>query len=215
MAPLFQALGIMYCQMGARRFDSGNPATCTTKDQRGLLRPQGPTCDIGAYEHPTSIGSPSTILVAGGNNQNSKSSLALQNPFQVLALDSNKSPVSGATVTFTAPISGPGGIFSDSGTNTTSSISNINGQATSAVLTLNNSLGTFSVTATVSGIGTPAKFTVNEISIMLNHQVLELIAQLRQLPAVQSILLFKKYGTLVQFLLLVELIRQQLQSPRT
>jgi hypothetical protein len=30
--------------------DAGNDATCPSADQRGVPRPQGPHCDIGAFE---------------------------------------------------------------------------------------------------------------------------------------------------------------------
>jgi hypothetical protein len=30
--------------------DGGNDATCATSDQRGIARPQGAHCDIGAFE---------------------------------------------------------------------------------------------------------------------------------------------------------------------
>jgi CSLREA domain-containing protein len=32
--------------------DNGNTATCAATDQRGVARPQGPACDIGAFEYP-------------------------------------------------------------------------------------------------------------------------------------------------------------------
>jgi len=32
--------------------DKGNTATCAATDQRGVARPQGPACDIGAFEYP-------------------------------------------------------------------------------------------------------------------------------------------------------------------
>jgi CSLREA domain-containing protein len=35
---------------GSPAINSGNPATCNAADQRGVYRPQGSTCDIGAYE---------------------------------------------------------------------------------------------------------------------------------------------------------------------
>ncbi len=31
-------------------FDTGNNAACENNDQRGISRPQGPHCDIGAFE---------------------------------------------------------------------------------------------------------------------------------------------------------------------
>ncbi len=154
-------VGYYVLSNGSSGINAGNPATCTTKDQRGLSRPQGPACDIGAYEHPTSIGSPSSIILASGNNQNSRPALPLQKPFRVVVLDNHKSPVSGATVTFTAPASGPSGEFGDSSTSTTSGISDINGLATSSILTLNNSWGAFSVTAASSGVNS-ISFTVNK-----------------------------------------------------
>ena len=36
---------------GSPAFDAGDDANCPATDQRGLTRPQGPHCDIGAYEH--------------------------------------------------------------------------------------------------------------------------------------------------------------------
>ncbi|HXO19434.1 MAG TPA: choice-of-anchor Q domain-containing protein [Thermoanaerobaculia bacterium] len=35
---------------GSPAIDAGNNATCPATDQRGVIRPQGPACDIGAYE---------------------------------------------------------------------------------------------------------------------------------------------------------------------
>jgi len=36
--------------MSSSAIDAGNDATCATTDQRGISRPQGAHCDIGAYE---------------------------------------------------------------------------------------------------------------------------------------------------------------------
>ena len=35
---------------GSPAIDTGNDATCLPTDQRGITRPQGPTCDIGSFE---------------------------------------------------------------------------------------------------------------------------------------------------------------------
>ena len=35
---------------GSAAIDQGDNATCAKRDQRGVLRPQGPACDAGAYE---------------------------------------------------------------------------------------------------------------------------------------------------------------------
>ena len=40
----------MAISVGSPAHDAGNNATCTSSDQRGVARPQGVTCDIGAFE---------------------------------------------------------------------------------------------------------------------------------------------------------------------
>ncbi len=35
---------------GSPALDAGNDAACSATDQRGVSRPQGAHCDIGAYE---------------------------------------------------------------------------------------------------------------------------------------------------------------------
>jgi hypothetical protein len=36
---------------GSQAIDAGDPATCPDTDQRGVTRPQGDFCDMGAYEY--------------------------------------------------------------------------------------------------------------------------------------------------------------------
>ena len=77
---------------GSPALDAGNPATpgsgggaCAATDQRGVTRPGGTTCDIGAFEK-------TSACVAGGGT---------------LCLSNGRFSV---TATFQAPGSGPGGI---------------------------------------------------------------------------------------------------------
>jgi hypothetical protein len=35
---------------GSPAVDAGDPGPCPASDQRGVPRPQGPGCDVGAYE---------------------------------------------------------------------------------------------------------------------------------------------------------------------
>jgi len=37
-------------QTGSLAIDAAADAACPATDQRGIARPQGPHCDIGAYE---------------------------------------------------------------------------------------------------------------------------------------------------------------------
>src|SRR6185503_5476961 len=41
---------------GSPAIDGGDPATCLSTDQRGMTRPQGSACDVGAYESVASPG---------------------------------------------------------------------------------------------------------------------------------------------------------------
>ena len=46
---------------GSSAIDAGNNATCPTTDQRGVTRPNGPNCDIGAYEFETVAATPTDM----------------------------------------------------------------------------------------------------------------------------------------------------------
>jgi Zn-dependent metalloprotease len=47
--------------------DAGNDATCESTDQRGITRPQGAHCDIGAFEYQgPSVPTPTLTATAGG-----------------------------------------------------------------------------------------------------------------------------------------------------
>ena len=150
--------------------DAGNPAipgsggnACLAIDQRSLARPVGTQCDIGAYEY-IAPGSPASVQVFSGSLQSADPLTAFDQPLQAVVLDSIGSPVSGVVVTFTAPASAASVTFADSSTNITTGTTNIGGIATSTAFTANNILGSYSVLATVSGVGTPAAFTLTNIT---------------------------------------------------
>ncbi len=67
--PLLGALGnyggftqTMPLQAGSSAIDTGNDAVCPATDQRGVSRPQGAHCDIGAYEVDTTAPIVSSII---------------------------------------------------------------------------------------------------------------------------------------------------------
>ncbi len=102
--------------------------------------------------------SPTTLSVNNGSHQEAITYAEYQNPLSVLLVDQKDQPMQGATVMFTAPSSGASGLFNDSGTITTIAITDANGIATSATFTANATEGAYIVDATVSGIGTPTEF---------------------------------------------------------
>jgi hypothetical protein len=72
--------------------------------------------------------------------------------------DNNGNPYSGATVTFTAPGSGASAAFSGSATAT--AVTNSSGIASAPALTANSQTGSYTVTATVTGVSAPANFAL-------------------------------------------------------
>ena len=146
---------------GSPAIDAGDNAICLNVDQRSVTRPQGAACDIGAYEH-TAPGAAVSLSVVSGSNQLAGISSAFSNPLQAAALDSQGSPVSGVTVDFTAPGSGPSGTFADTGTNTTSAETNTSGVATASIFTANNEAGVYTVSASATGLGS-VNFSLEQV----------------------------------------------------
>ena len=52
---------------GSHAIDSGNDANCPATDQRGVARPQGNSCDIGAFEYQDLMPTVTSITRAGTN----------------------------------------------------------------------------------------------------------------------------------------------------
>jgi predicted outer membrane repeat protein len=65
---------------GSSAIDAGNDATCATTDQRGISRPQGIQCDIGAYElfHATVYYYVKVVASGAGNCQSWANACPLQ-----------------------------------------------------------------------------------------------------------------------------------------
>ncbi|HLO33505.1 MAG TPA: choice-of-anchor Q domain-containing protein [Anaerolineales bacterium] len=99
-----------------------------------------------------------SITSVSGGNQLKPVNQAFPNPLVVLVKDGNGDPVNGATVTFTAPASGPSGTFASNGSRTENVLTNASGNATSSVFTANATGGTYTVQATTTGVGNAASF---------------------------------------------------------
>src|SRR5205814_529120 len=75
--------------------------------------------------------------------------------------DASSNPVPGVSVTFAAPGSGASGAFSSSSTVTTNS----SGIATAPAFTANTTAGSYTVTATTAGVGSPASFSLTNLAV--------------------------------------------------
>jgi CSLREA domain-containing protein len=75
---------------GSPAIDAGDNATCLPTDQRGVTRPQGPACDIGAFEVETPQGQIAALiaqinaLVTGGSLAQNKANPLITKLDQVL-----------------------------------------------------------------------------------------------------------------------------------
>ena len=162
LGPLMGEPGYHPLISGSLAIDAGNASGCEDQtgsllllDQRGASRVG--VCDIGAYEY-TTTGAPHVIAAYRGSPQSSPTNVQYWHFLEALVLDDIGTPIIGATVTFTAPSSGPSGIFEDTGIPNTSAVTNEFGIATAAPFIANALEGAFSVEATVGGASGPATF---------------------------------------------------------
>ena len=109
------------------------------------------TASIGAlstsFTLTNTAGAPASIAVAGGSPQSAGINTAFANRLKALVKDANNNPVSGVTVTFTAPGSGATLAFTG-GQNT--AVTDGTGVATSAAMTAGSVLGTYNVVASAN-----------------------------------------------------------------
>jgi uncharacterized delta-60 repeat protein len=111
-------------------------------------------------------GPPASLTVNSGNGQSTLVSKAFGQPLSVVARDAynNISPI--GTVTFTAPGNGASGTFG-SNSRTYTATPNAVGIVTASIFTANLFAGSYVVTATGSGGGTPVSFNLTNLPVTL------------------------------------------------
>ena len=111
----------------------------------------------------TAVGIPASITAVAGSDQSTTVGTSFAEQLQAQVLDANGDPVSGVTVTFTAPGGGlPSGTFTSGGTSTQAT-TNEDGIAIALPFTANLSAGTYNVYANVSGLSTSAVFSLTNL----------------------------------------------------
>jgi len=103
-------------------------------------------------------GAPNAIIIYSGSSQHATVGRPYASALQLFVTDQYGNSISKAVVTFTVnPQSNAGATFP--GAKKTATVSTLfNGEATSPTLTANTTAGSFTVTATVNGVATPATF---------------------------------------------------------
>src|SRR5438874_3800651 len=140
---------------------TGLPAACTASPAPSscTLTISGNMNVTATFAPPPAIAAPAAVYVYSGNNQLAPTGTAFTSPLAVLVTDSNGTPVPGTTVSFAAvPSAGGASAGLGAGTATTNS----SGIATPAA-TANATPGTYTVNATVSGVSSPATFTLTNV----------------------------------------------------
>jgi hypothetical protein len=108
---------------------------------------------------------PATLTALAGTTPQTVAVAESFVPLAVVVKNAAGNPVQGASVTFTAPASGAGGMFSN-GQTTITGTSDANGDV-SEIFTANQSVGSYSVTA-AAATGTTATFQLTNSSITLS-----------------------------------------------
>jgi uncharacterized repeat protein (TIGR01451 family) len=137
--------------------NAGDPAFATPPDadQRGFARVAGPRLDMGAVE--TNY----TLTATAGTPQSTTTNTVFPINLQATVTETG-GPVAGILVTFTPPAGGASGTFA--GGNPAIVPTDGSGVATAPTFTANGIAGSYDVVATVTGIATPAIFSLTNIA---------------------------------------------------
>jgi hypothetical protein len=112
-----------------------------------------------SFSLANTAGTPADITAIAGTPQSAAVGTAYAVPLQARVTDAFGNPVPGVSVTFVAPAAGPGGTFASGAAVLTDAL----GMATAPALTANGSAGSYTVTATVGGVSTPALFGLTNL----------------------------------------------------
>jgi adhesin/invasin len=150
---------------GTATFNDLNIAATGAKRLRATSSQQAP---VDSIPFQITAGAAASITVFSGAPQATPVSQPFNSLLQAQVKDIAGNPVGGASVGFLAPTSGPSGTFAGLATVTT----NANGIATAPVLTANNQVGSFVVTATAAGVSGSAAFALTNLPQQTSQTVL-------------------------------------------
>ncbi len=136
---------------------------------------------LPANSNPFQIvpGPPANIALYGGSPQATTVGQPFSDPLQALVTDALGDPVSGVSVAFIPPVSGPGGTFLGSPVVTTGA----DGIATSPTLVANSQPGTFVITATATGVSGAVPYALSN----LPQQTAAIVANPTELSFTQEV----------------------------
>jgi predicted outer membrane repeat protein len=136
---------------GSPALDAGS--ACGASDQRGVARPQGAGCDLGAFE---SRGFALSLVSGSGQQTTTGSPFAAPLVVQLSALDSGVQVGAGHVITVTAPASGR-----SLSTTLLTATTDLSGTASLGV-TANGLAGSYVVSATTPAVSQPVSFALQQ-----------------------------------------------------
>lgn len=141
-----------------------------------------------ADSQPFTVTARPALLVVAGSGQSTTISTTFATAFKVQAVDGNSNPIVGLQVTFSAPTSGSSASGSFAGGNTTAAVTtDANGYATAPLFTANGVAGSYYVTASATGISSPALFVLNNLGAVLTLELNPPVAGPNALGATQVV----------------------------
>jgi uncharacterized protein (TIGR03437 family) len=127
---------------------------------------------------------PISIAASQGSGQSATINTAFGTALQATVTSASGTPVPNAAVTFAVPTTGAGGTFAASATVTTNSA----GVAVAPDFTANAVAGSYTITASASGVGAPAVFNLTNRVLAVSPQALSFNYTIGgTIPAAQSI----------------------------
>ncbi|MBB5190641.1 hypothetical protein HNQ50_001363 [Silvimonas terrae] len=116
-----------------------------------------------------SVAASNALTVAAGTPQSTVSGTNFATALQAQIKNGSGNPVSGVTVTFTAPTSGASATFG--GQATATAVTNASGIATAPALTANATAGSYTVTASAPGTSGSASYSLTNTAAATNNNV--------------------------------------------
>ena len=162
---------------GASGTFAGSPTATATTNASGIATAPALTANATAGSYavtaavpgvvtPASFNltndNPANIAVQAGNGQQATINTAFPTRLTARVTNASGIGIAGMVVTFTASGSGASGLFG--GSLTTTATTNASGDAQSAILTANGTLGTHTINATVAGVAAPAAFSLTNLT---------------------------------------------------
>ncbi len=168
---------------GVATISAGGLATAVSTGQTNITASlSGVTSN--SFQLTVLAGAPASISAAGGSGQSASVSTAFASQLQALVKNGGGDAVPNQSVTFTAPSNGASGTFANGMTSYTTT-TNGSGIATATLTIANATVGSYTVTAAVTGVTATASFSLTNLKVFsacdVNQDSTTTVADIQQI----------------------------------